>query len=203
MYEVSLLGCGKLGFPLAIKLINLGFKVKGSTTTQNKINIFKKSGIVPYLINVDKYESSDFLNSDILVITLPYKKSFLHPEYYKNQIDIICNKLKKSSVKHILFTSSSSIYPKDKKNYLPCDHFIPPSNRSKILLECEQTITKVSNKSSIIIRLGGIIRKNKKIIPNSKSRRLIFQNDAIELIINHISRIGHNEIINGFQNLII
>ena len=33
MKTISLLGCGSLGFPLATKLLQKGYYVKGSTTT--------------------------------------------------------------------------------------------------------------------------------------------------------------------------
>ena len=117
MNRISLLGCGKLGLPLGLKLIDRGYYVKGSTTTASKIDKFKQSGIIPYLLNIDKLVESDFFKSDILVLTLPYKKSFSDPNIYKNQIKRVCDSLKFSSIKHVVFTSSSSVYPKDAKLY--------------------------------------------------------------------------------------
>ena len=52
MYTISLLGCGKLGFPIALELISQGYNIKGSTTTPSKINQLKQSGIIPYLIKI-------------------------------------------------------------------------------------------------------------------------------------------------------
>ena len=39
--NISILGCGWLGKPLVIKLIEEGFTVKGSTTTTRKFDEFK------------------------------------------------------------------------------------------------------------------------------------------------------------------
>ena len=71
MKTISLLGCGKLGFPLALDLVDQGLIVKGSTTTKSKIDTLKQSGIIPYLMIVEEDIQSDFFNSDILVLILP------------------------------------------------------------------------------------------------------------------------------------
>ncbi len=49
---ISVLGCGWLGLPLAEDLIDKGYKVKGSTTTESKLNGFLEKGINPYYINL-------------------------------------------------------------------------------------------------------------------------------------------------------
>ena len=198
MNRISLLGCGKLGLPLGLKLIDRGYYVKGSTTTASKIDKFKQSGIIPYLLNIDKLVESDFFKSDILVLTLPYKKSFSDPNIYKNQIKRVCDSLKFSSINHVVFTSSSSVYPKDAKLYLPTDKFIPPNIRAEILLDCEAVLNQLKNISVITIRLGGIYGVGRKINKSKKNRRLIKQNDAISLIKESIRRVGEHDCINGF-----
>ena len=203
MQNISLLGCGKLGFPLALDLLNEGYNIKGSTTTTSKIDKLKQSGIIPYLINIEELIELDFFNSDILVLTLPYKKSFSDSNSYKAQIKKVCDSLIFSSIKHIIFTSSSSVYPKDNKLYLPTDKFIPPNTRAEILLDCEQALYKMKNVSVIIIRLGGIYGVGRKINKSKKARRLIKQSDAISLIKESIKRVGENDFINGFQIMVL
>ena len=199
MKTISLLGCGKLGLPLALDLLDEGYNVKGSTTTESNMYKLKQSGITPYLIIIEECIQIDFFDSDILVLTLPYKKTFSDPTIYQNQIIKVCEIVGNSSVKHIIFTSSSSVYPKDKKLYLPTDNFIPPNKRAEILLDCEQTLCKIKNISVIIIRLGGIYDVGRKIDKSNKTSRIIKQNDAITLIKASIRRVGENDCINGFQ----
>ena len=74
--KISILGCGWLGFPLAQKLIETGYEVKGSTTSENKIDILQSNKIEPFLIELteDKITGaiSEFLNdSEILIIDIP------------------------------------------------------------------------------------------------------------------------------------
>ena len=65
MQTISLLGCGKLGFPVALDLVNEGYHVKGSTTTASKIDKLKQYGITPYLINIEEFIEAEFFNSNI------------------------------------------------------------------------------------------------------------------------------------------
>ena len=67
MKTSSLLGCGYLGFPLALNLLQMGYNVKGSTTTPGKIQQLKKAGIIPYLINLEENISPDFSRVSIEV----------------------------------------------------------------------------------------------------------------------------------------
>ena len=104
-----------------------------STTTVSKIDRLKQSGISSYFIIIEDFIESDFFNSDILVLTLPFKKSFSDFNNYKIQIKKVCDSLRFSNIKHIIFTSSSSIYTKDGKPYLPSDKFITPNKRAKLI----------------------------------------------------------------------
>ena len=203
MDKISLLGCGYLGFPLALKLFEKGYCVKGSTRSPVKFNHLKKSGIIPYLIDVDNMESLDFFESDILVLTLPFKRTFIDPKVYKEQIITICDKVRVSSIRHIVFTSSSSVYPKNNIKYLPTDDFIPVNTRSETLLECEEILNGLENISVAIIRLGGIYGFGRVIKKSVRPRRLVSHEEALKLIENGINEIGSSSCINGFTRLVM
>ena len=49
MKTISLLGCGWLGLPLAKQLIEKGYTVKGTTTTEDRMSVLECAGVVPYL----------------------------------------------------------------------------------------------------------------------------------------------------------
>ena len=48
--NIAILGCGWLGFPLAIRLLQAGHKVEGSTTSVMKLQELSEEGIGPHLI---------------------------------------------------------------------------------------------------------------------------------------------------------
>ena len=76
--KISILGCGWLGFPLAKKLIENGFSIKGSTTSEEKLVVLEANKIQSYIIALheDKIigNTADFLNeSEVLIIDIPPK----------------------------------------------------------------------------------------------------------------------------------
>jgi len=111
---ISILGCGWLGLPLARKLIEQGFRVKGSTTSPEKLQVLSKAGIEPYhiyLTEANVVNLVDFLKTDLLLISFPPKiRSGKGPEYLV-QIQILQQAIQQSSVKYILFISSTAVYP--------------------------------------------------------------------------------------------
>ena len=116
----------------------------------------------------------------------------------KNQIKIISERVRVSSIQHIVFTSSSSVYPKDGKIYSTSDEFVPTNLRAKILLECEQILNNLNNISTITIRLGGIYHGS-LIKQSITPRRLVSHKDALKHIEHGINRLGENDCINGFK----
>ena len=74
MKSVSILGCGWLGKPMAVSLLREGFTVKGSTTSEIKIQELEALEIEAYLIDITEFEEFDlFLSSDILLIAITSK----------------------------------------------------------------------------------------------------------------------------------
>ncbi len=142
-YCISILGCGWLGLPLATRLVQLGNQVKGSTTSPQKMAVIKSAGIIPYLIKLTEPEPrfSDFLNADILIITIPLKQ--INP--FDNLIKQLPTTIK------VIYTSSTDVYlpsaePINEKGALDMGHS---------LLMIEQIIQNASNQSTII-RLAGL-----------------------------------------------
>ena len=78
MRQISILGCGWLGFPLAKELLKKDFSVYGSTTSSTKLSDLKVAGIIPFqiLLNENSIEGNmtSFLeNSEVLLINIPPK----------------------------------------------------------------------------------------------------------------------------------
>ena len=103
MKRVSVLGCGWLGKPLAISLLDEGFSVKGSTTSEEKLETLEMNNIAPYIVDISDFEEFDsFLNSDILIIAITSKDL----DGFENLISQIEN----SDVRKVIFISSTSVY---------------------------------------------------------------------------------------------
>jgi len=112
---ISILGCGWLGMPLAKYFIKKNILIKGSTTKIEKIQTLIDEGISPYLLSLDPKpigESwDDFLNNEILIINIPPKIASKGNSFHLNQINFLIEKIKLSTVKKIIYISSTSVYP--------------------------------------------------------------------------------------------
>lgn len=178
---VSIFGCGWLGKPLAINFVNSGFLVKGSTTSEDKIDVLKSFNIEPFLFNLEELPNTilDFLNSEILIVNIPSK----NVEGFKNLISFI----EKSSIQKVLFISSTSVFESAKEII----------TEATILKDCplkniEELFQKNTHFKTTILRFAGLLGykrkpgnwfKNGKIIPNPEGVvNMIHQDDCIEII---------------------
>ena len=59
MTQISILGCGWLGLPLAKSLIAKRRSVNGSTTSENKLQILKDADINPFLVTLESESISE------------------------------------------------------------------------------------------------------------------------------------------------
>jgi nucleoside-diphosphate-sugar epimerase len=194
--QISILGCGWLGKPLAINLMQQGHKIKGSTTSESKLPDFQEIGILPFLINLDslKENISAFLDSEILIVALPSKNI----DGFKNLIGFI----EKSTIKKVVFISSTSVY--ENSNEMVTEQTdIPPSALATI----ETLFKNSSHFNTTIIRFAGLFGYNRKPgkffpkgrkIPNPEGFvNMIHQDDCIQLIEKVIEKNAWNEVFNG------
>ena len=141
--KISLLGCGWLGFPLALNLISRGFQVKGSTTSQDKLAIFREAGIDPFLIQFSTSGNDpdlhDFLDADILIISVPPgRKSIDGIANYRKMAKTITNQLRISKVSKLIFISSTSVYPDSNSTLNEFSAIDPETESGMVIKETEE-----------------------------------------------------------------
>lgn len=193
---ISLLGCGWLGFPLALNLISRGFQVKGSTTSPDKLAIFKEAGIDPYLVQFDTVSNSldlhDFLDADILIVSVPPgRRSIDGLANYRKMAETLKDQLVNSRVSRLILISSTSVYP-DSNSILTEFSSIDPKTESGIVLVETEALLSSLNMKVILLRLSGLIGPKrmpgrffagKTNIPNGLAPvNMIHQDDVISLI---------------------
>jgi nucleoside-diphosphate-sugar epimerase len=169
MKKISILGCGWLGLPLAKKLIEKEYSVNGSTTSENKLSILKDAGINPFLVILSEVEGTletesvsetinDFLTeSEILIIDIPPKlraNTDLSRKLFVEKIETLIPFIEQSTIKKVLFVSSTSIY--GDQNHLITEETNPnPETESgKQLLLAEAILQKNHNFETTILRFG-------------------------------------------------
>ncbi|AWK03495.1 NAD(P)-dependent oxidoreductase [Flavobacterium crocinum] len=216
MTQISILGCGWLGLPLAKRLIEKGYSVNGSTTSENKLSILENAGIKSFLVALESENISesiiDFLaESKILIIDIPPKLRSENPDSEKKvfveKIKNLIPFIEKSTIEKVLFISSTSVYGDD--NNLVTEETIPnPETESgKQLLLAEALLQSNPNFETTILRFGGLIGEDRhpvKFLAGKENLEnpdtpvnLIHQKDCIAIIEEIIKQSKWNEVFNA------
>jgi nucleoside-diphosphate-sugar epimerase len=114
--QISILGCGWLGLPLAVHLIGKGYAVKGTTTRPEKMDVLQEKDIEPFLIRLNPEINPDyspsFFDSGVLVVNIPPGRSRADvAAYHISQIRSLITAIRPSSICKVLFVSATSVYP--------------------------------------------------------------------------------------------
>jgi nucleoside-diphosphate-sugar epimerase len=226
MKQISILGCGWLGLPLAKKLIEEGHSVNGSTTSENKLSIFKDLGINPFLVILSEVEGAleiesvsetvnSFLDkSDILIIDIPPKlrgntASFSTPleMTFVKKIENLIPFIEKSTIKKVLFVSSTSVYGNENGMITEETNPNPDTESGKQLLFVEAVLQNNRNFETTILRFGGLIGEDRQPVKFLAGKEnlenadapvnLIHQNDCIGVIQEIINQSKWNEVFNA------
>lgn len=218
MTQISILGCGWLGLPLAKALIENKFLVKGSTTSVAKLSVLENAGIIPFLIVltpnsnfqsstnnlVEEEEKTENLtafleNAKILIIDIPPKLRGSEKENFVLKIKNIIPAIEKSTVENVIFISSTSVYGENNLLVTEETALNPDTESGKQLMETEQLLQSNTNFKTTILRFGGLIGEDRHPVhflagrthienPNAPIN-LIHQEDCIGIIMAIIDQI--------------
>lgn len=161
--RIAILGCGWYGLPLAKELIKYGFVVKGSTTNEDKLDLFSEQGIEPYLINTeDEKLNLDFFECDLLLISIPPKVNSTEMAY-SSKISNISAAAQNAGVKQVILISSTGIYQDG--NFVVDESVIPEPNTAVgvELLAAEILLKQNESFTTTVIRFAGLIGPNRNL----------------------------------------
>ncbi len=212
MTQISILGCGWLGLPLAKSLLQNGFSIKGSTTSLEKISLLESEGITPYLVRLEEQKISasvaDFLaDSQILIINIPPKLRGGSTENFVAKITTLLPFIENSTVEKVLFVSSTSVYGEDNEFVSEASVLNPDTEGGRQLAIVENVLQKNSRFQTTILRFGGLISDERNPVRFLSGREnienpdapinLIHQDDCIGIIEKIIGRNSWDETYNA------
>lgn len=183
MTQISILGCGWLGLPLAKSLLQNGFSIKGSTTSLEKISLLESEGITPFLVRLEEQQISasvaDFLaDSQILIINIPPKLRGGSTENFVAKITTLLPFIENSTVKKVLFVSSTSVYGEDNEFVSEASVLNPDTEGGRQLAIVENVLQKNSRFQTTILRFGGLISDDRNPVRFLSGRETIENPDA-------------------------
>ena len=187
--KIAILGCGWLGLPLAKSLLSKGYEVKGSTTSESKLDVLKNAGILPFQIQLEEHQIigniEDFLNEMlVLVIDIPpgLRRDFSTSleMTFVNKIKNLIPFIEKSGIQKVVFVSSTSVYSdgfpiveiteKTKPN--------PDTESGKQLVIAETLLQSNSHFKTTVIRFGGLLGDDRHPIKFLAGRTNVENPDA-------------------------
>jgi len=197
--QISILGTGWLGLPLAKALLKEKYTIKGSTTSEDKLTDLRDVGIHPYLIAVSeddpKGSMDSFLDgSEILIINIPPGLRRNPESNFVDKIQNIIPYIERSTVKKVLFISSTSVFADLEGFPLITSEIVPnaSSNAGRQLIATEQLLLKNQKIDSTILRFAGLfdtrrhpatmLSKRKNIKNPLAPANLIHREDCIGII---------------------
>jgi len=211
--KIGIIGCGWLGLPLAESLIIDDYKVNGTSTSEEKLTVLKGKGIIPFLISLSENEINgdigSFLDSvSVLIINIPPKLKGKGPkESYIEKIKILHGAIKTSTVKNIIFASSTAVYGNAKGIVTEKTTPIPTTESGIQLLQCEKLLLEDKELNTTIIRFAGLIGPDRHPVTILSGRKnlsggnapvnLIHLNDCIGIIKKIIEHSHFNDVLNA------
>ena len=183
MTQISILGCGWLGLPLAKALLKKGFLVKGSTTSMEKIPLIKTAGIEPFIIQLEEKKISDSItdflaDSQILIIDIPPKLRSNSSENFVAKIATLIPFIENSTIEKVLFVSSTSVYGENNELVTEATPLNPDSEGGRQLVIVESLLQKNNCFETTILRFGGLISEDRNPVRFLSGRENIENPDA-------------------------
>ncbi len=212
--DVSILGCGWLGLPLARYLVDAGYFVRGSTSSPEKISTLQENHIHPFLIRcTPQCEGSNiasFFSSKVLFLNIPFKRHLVDPRFYEQQIRSVVKAVCTSPIEFVIFASSTAVYPETLSLATEDETFLPDNPRSQVLYDVEQFLLNNSSFQTTVIRFGGLygpgrplgrfMAGQKGLTHGSKPVNLICLEDCVRIVAIIIAKDIRAEIFNAVSD---
>ena len=160
-FTCSIIGLGWLGTPLAQRLQQAGIAVRGNTTTPEKVPLLRQKGIDAHLLRLNpapEDELTYLLDADYLVVNVPPKAGQNGDEFHPEQMRLLAKQVRTSRIQHVLYVSSTSVYPELNREMTEADVVTPEQSAAPALVRAEQHWLALSpGKKVTIVRCGGLM----------------------------------------------
>ncbi|MGB7843354.1 MAG: NAD(P)H-binding protein [Salinimicrobium sp.] len=215
MKNISILGTGWLGLPLAKALLEKGYSVKGSTTSKGKLPVLSAAGIEAFVLKVAAEgisgEIKNFLkDTEVLIVDIPPGLRKNPKLDFSGAVQKLSEAVEKSGVKKLLFVSSVSVYEDTESFSIYTEDTAPnaTSAAGRELAASEEILFKNALFDTTVLRFGGLIGAGRhpvkylagrKHLPNPLGPvNLIHQKDCIGIIL----KLLENGIFGGVYNAV-
>ncbi|MFI3247449.1 MAG: NAD(P)H-binding protein [Ferrimonas sp.] len=157
---LTIVGCGWLGLPLALKLKQLGWQVSGSSRKPETLNILQKAGIGYASLSLDTQlhcaDPRALFQAPTLLISVP-PGCQQQTNSYAKRMDLLVRAARQHGITQALFISSTSVY-QDGDNFpvVAEDSPLGSSARAQTMQAAERVIQQGFSRW-MILRPAGLV----------------------------------------------
>ena len=159
---VLVLGCGWLGMALARSLVAAGHRVVGTTTSPENLTAMAGAGIDAHLLKLGAdfgTAADDLLHrllraADVLVLNVPPRAAAAGA--YPALLRPVHRAVAASGIRHVLFVSSTSVYPNESRVMHEADAVSTRDAASDVLRAEGHFVPRYGQWKSTVVRLGGL-----------------------------------------------
>jgi nucleoside-diphosphate-sugar epimerase len=163
--QISVVGCGWLGLPLAINLQESGHNIVATCRSQQKADKLSQLGF-----DAECFKLGDELGhsrlaklfmSRVLVLNVPVGRKSLITEHYVQHMKALLKHAANSQIQHLVFISSTSVYGDNSGTVTEQSPTHPQTQSGQINLTIEALVREDFAGSSTIIRAAGLVGKDR------------------------------------------
>jgi nucleoside-diphosphate-sugar epimerase len=216
--QVSILGCGWLGFPLAKQLMDVGYPIKGSTTSTSKVHKLKSAGIDTYVIELKEQEIigdvEGFLSgSHLLIINIPPGLRKQPQSDFLSKLKLILEQVQQSTIQRLLYVSSTGVFSDEETIpiYTEDYEFTTEEIEASQLVQAEHLLKNLKHIQTTILRFSGLVGKDRhpvKYLSGKTNLRnpkapvnLIHLENCIQLISKIITKEKYGYVFHGNEDI--
>ncbi|WP_088332596.1 NAD-dependent epimerase/dehydratase family protein [Lacimicrobium sp. SS2-24] len=195
MTNISILGCGWLGQPLAVSLLAQGFDVAGTCRSEQKQNALRNLGINAHQFELGKQIPANIWHKTTLILNLPPGRYREHSEFFTREILGLIDFGIENGCENLLFISTTSVYGDRRGRVTEQSPVNPITPSAKAHIRIEQEILK---QGGTVLRLAGLIGPQRHPVKHLAGRdqlsgganpvNLIHQQDVINAVLRIIRK---------------
>ncbi len=196
MTKVAIVGCGRLGLPLALTLQKNGLHIVATSRSEQKVESLSEIGLtaLQYSLGDDlnKPDLAPLFDCDVLVLNIPVGRKSAAPEAFVKNIQALIQRARQSSIKHLLFISTTSVYGDSEQVVTETSPANPLTASAKVNYQIEQEVQACFSEQASVLRLAGLIGEGRHPAKFLSGKRdlsnpdqvvnLIHQDDVIQCI---------------------
>ena len=188
MFDISILGGGWVGVPLAEKLASLGYSVKISQSSQTKSIQNPHISLVDWRaeLNLPEPAWESILEAKTIIWAIPPRRKVNGDDFYKNVLADFVRLLNQKTYQQVIFLSSTSVYKAE--NSLVNEDSALENN---LMSQAEKILHEIQS-PLLLLRLGGLMGGERYVAKYYTGKAVPAANNAV----NYVHRADVLEIIN-------